>query len=221
MNDLSGGNYGVPPHIHRSLQILIISDESLPVCLFGLSFPCLRLLGIHGHGLQDFNGVVLRPHILAKMTTRSSSDPTLLLSLRGRFAQSMLHRLIPNLPSESHLHLDTSRIIAAKDGDDDATDSDEEIEVEMQSNPAAVYCGEYVSGLSWLPIADPERDETFPPLKIYLPEIYRSLETFRKQRFSLHRYNLELQTMPKEALASKLRSLAPDPSTYSKTWWTF
>jgi F-box-like len=233
LDDESGDSPGNDArYVHHSLQTLIISHEDLLLCCWSYSFPSLRLLGIHGHGLRQFSKTIFDSHLLTQTLARSSAIPPLLVSLRGCFDEIMLSLLLTSLPPESHLHLDISRITSSRhespldseDEDDDDnkhyTRSSLVVEWEKLSLPA-IYCGEHTSSLWWIRFLGYEvrRDEHLTPSKIYLTEEYEDpVQSVHREFYDL---DLELETVPKATLASTLRSLAPQPSKYSKTWWNF
>ncbi|KAH6912367.1 hypothetical protein BKA70DRAFT_1267317 [Coprinopsis sp. MPI-PUGE-AT-0042] len=212
--------YNSQPYTHRSLQTLTVSNESLLFPLSCFSFPCLRFLGLHGHGLDDLNEDLVEADILVQIFAKSASDPRLLVSLRGSFLRRLLSQVITCLPCSTHLHLDVSQIARGSSSSldsDSGTDceDDDHATIPIQwDNFEAVYCGEHTLDLRWIPATDPEQHRSSHPITIYLPEGYGKLAAARDRRGELRNCGIELQELEKESFEAKLSSLAPQ-------WWKF
>ncbi|KAH6912396.1 hypothetical protein BKA70DRAFT_831019 [Coprinopsis sp. MPI-PUGE-AT-0042] len=226
-------SYSDTLYTHRSLEMLIIDRESLLASLHCFAFPCLRLLAIRGRGLKarSFDYDSFRSDILVRLLARSPSEPPLLVSLRGCFLRSLLHRIITTLPPSSHLHLDVSGIMRGKyinyERDFETDCEDEDLGRDYATIPIqwhhleAIYCGRHTIGLWWIPISNPERINSSHSLKIYLPKGYRKLTAASDRQAELREYDLELRALPEDALKAKLYWLAPQFSRYGQTWWRF
>ncbi|KAH6883679.1 hypothetical protein BKA70DRAFT_170104 [Coprinopsis sp. MPI-PUGE-AT-0042] len=214
------------------LETLIIDNEGLLFPLNGFSFPSLRLLGIRGHRLSASDEDLVENDFVKQMLARSSSEPPLLVSLRGTFFKRTLSWLLASLPPSTHLHLDVAGIMR-EDGNDrhdyvmDTQDEEEEdFDYDLRTaipvqwgNLEAIHCGRHTIGLWW--ISDNALGDDIHPLKIYLPQGYGPLSAARRRRGMLRRYGLELDLISKQDHKEKLCSMAPQFSKYSKMWWTF
>ncbi|KAH6912401.1 hypothetical protein BKA70DRAFT_1535830 [Coprinopsis sp. MPI-PUGE-AT-0042] len=87
------------------------------------------------------------------------------------------------------------------------------------SNLEAIHCGRHTIGLWWISNNAPGDD--IHPLKIYLPQGYGPLSAARRRRGMLHGYGLEVEIVSKHEHKEKLRSMTPQFSKYSQTWWRF
>ncbi|KAH6883662.1 hypothetical protein BKA70DRAFT_1575454 [Coprinopsis sp. MPI-PUGE-AT-0042] len=214
-------------YTHHSLETLILSEEGLIFPLFGFSFPCLRFLGVRGHGLMVPDHELVENDLLKRILARSPSEPPLLVSLRGLFFKGLLSWFIESLPPSTRLHLNVSGVMSEDNSDRDDSGDDTEDERRTYAprtaipaqwnNLEAVYCGRHTVGLWW--ISDKAPGENVHPLKIYLPQGYEALPAARHRRDVLQSYGLELEVLSKEAHKEKLRSMAPQFSKYSKKWW--
>ncbi|KAH6883675.1 hypothetical protein BKA70DRAFT_1471220 [Coprinopsis sp. MPI-PUGE-AT-0042] len=118
--------------------------------------------------------------LLKKMLARLSSEPPLLVSLRGTFFKLTLSWLLAGLPPSTRLHLDVTGIIR-EDGNDrydyvmnTEDEEDEDFDYDLCtalpvqcSNLEAIHCGRHTISLWWISANAPGED--IYPLKIYLP----------------------------------------------------
>jgi F-box-like len=205
--------------IHHSLQTIIMSREDLLVCLRGFHFPNLRLLAIQGHGATGF----FPDDDSLQIPAKSPSDPPLLISLRGRFPQETFNLLMSRLPPSTHLHLDVSQTVALSDDDEEETQG---IRLffppQYFNNLDAIYFGEDAQPLFQIPLLHLQRDRSSHPMILNSLLCHESdMANASLLQAKLQPFNIEAQMHTAADLASALRSLAPQPSEYSKTWWNF
>ncbi|KAH6883663.1 hypothetical protein BKA70DRAFT_1206311 [Coprinopsis sp. MPI-PUGE-AT-0042] len=214
----------LPLYTHHSLEILILNYEGLLYSLSGFSFPCLRLFGVSGDELQDFEETLFEN--VRQILARPFPNLPLLVSLRGCFIQEFLTEFIRSLPNGTHLYFDVSMITADNDEDDtdystdDEETSDERATIPIQwDNLQAIYCGPNTFSLWWIPTHDP--GENTHPLTLYVPKGFGTLTVARRRTAELGKHGIEVQAITRNAHKAKLRSIAPHMSKYSRTWWKF